>query len=96
MYPQLLLSPVLLVSVEATYRSISEKDGKEELSCQMLSFHWKLDLRLDSCWNFRRLGNDTSNIPPPSMNTIDNTFPEGSEMSLCTLLYLCLLHSVTS
>jgi hypothetical protein len=37
----------------ATYRSISEKDGKEELSCQMLSFHWKLDLRLDFCWNFR-------------------------------------------
>jgi hypothetical protein len=45
MYPQLLLSPVLLVSVEATYRSISEKDGKEELSCQML-LYWKLDLRL--------------------------------------------------
>jgi hypothetical protein len=30
-----------------------------------------------SCWNFRRLGNDTSNIPPPSMNTIDNAFSGG-------------------
>jgi hypothetical protein len=51
MYPQLLLSPVLLVSV-ATYRSISEKDGKEELSCQMLLFYWKLDLRLDFLLEF--------------------------------------------
>jgi hypothetical protein len=27
-----------------------------------------------SCWNIRRLGNDASNIPPPSMDTIGNTF----------------------
>jgi hypothetical protein len=31
-----------------------------------------------SCWNFRRLGNDImSNIAPPSMSTIDNTFSGG-------------------
>jgi hypothetical protein len=39
-----------------------------------------------SCWNFRRLGNDTSNIPPPSMNTIDKHFSGGFQMSLCTLI----------
>jgi hypothetical protein len=31
-----------------------------------------------SCWNIRRLRNDTSNIPPPSMDsTIDNSFSGG-------------------
>jgi hypothetical protein len=76
MYPQLLLSPVLLVSVEATYRSISEKDRKGRAILSNAFFYWKLDLRLDFSAGIFVWGNDTSNIPPPSMNTIDNTFPE--------------------